>query len=126
MIIISFKILFLFISSSVIPDTSSPTSSDCGSITSQGPFYTATLADNTAVVSWIEPTWTDDSGVAPTITKSPNLDPGATLDVGTITITYTATDGASNSETCSMDLVIEGVFINCSKSCTFVVILRFN
>ena len=97
----------------MITDTTAP-ASDCVSQSSQGPFYTITPADGSVAVTWTEPTWTDDSGVSPTITKSPNTNLGATLDVGSITITYTATDGSSNVATCVVTLDVQGT----DKRCT--------
>ena len=93
----------------VIGDTTAPISTDCSGLASQGPFYTATPADSTATVTWTEPTWSDDSGVAPTVTKSPNQSLGDTLTTGTVTITYTATDGSSNSATCVVTFDIQGI-----------------
>ena len=46
-------------------------------------------------------TATDNSGVNPVITQSPAA--GATLGLGTTTITLTATDGAGNTATCTVD-----------------------
>ena len=89
-------------------DTTPPTSADCTGLGSQGPFYTVTPANTTVAVNWIEPTWTDDSGNSPTITKSPDHIPGDIMSIGTVTITYTATDGSSNTDACVVYLDIQG------------------
>ncbi|MEP1487473.1 MAG: HYR domain-containing protein, partial [Algibacter sp.] len=49
-------------------------------------------------------TATDDSGVTPTITQSPAS--GATLGLGTTTITLTATDGSGNTATCTVNQTV--------------------
>ena len=92
----------------MIGDTTAPSSGDCTGLSYQGPFYTVTPADSTIAVTWTEPTWTDDSGIAPTITKSPDHSLGDILNIGTVTITYTATDVSSNVATCDVSLDIQG------------------
>ncbi len=59
----------------------------------------ATALDLTGVV-----TATDNSGVAPVITQSPVA--GATLGLGTTTITITATDGSGNKATCTVSQTV--------------------
>ena len=49
-------------------------------------------------------TATDNSGVTPVITQSPVA--GATLGLGTTTITLTATDGAGNTDTCQVNQTV--------------------
>ena len=92
----------------MIADISPPTSADCTGLGSQGPFYTVTPVDTLVAVTWIEPTWSDDSGVLPTITKSPDHSIGDILSIGSVTITYTATDGSSNTNICIVSLDIQG------------------
>ncbi|WP_159038651.1 HYR domain-containing protein, partial [Brumimicrobium mesophilum] len=57
---------------------------------------------STAVVTWIAPTATDNCSVS--LTSSHN--PGDVFSTGTTTVTYTATDGAGNSVTCSFEITI--------------------
>mgnify|MGYP002638734272 CR=1 FL=1 len=56
-----------------------------------------------ALVSWIEPTVTDDCAVA-SVTASHQL--GALFPVGTTTVTYTATDVSGNSSTQSFTISV--------------------
>ncbi|XP_038069618.1 uncharacterized protein LOC119738747 isoform X6 [Patiria miniata] len=64
--------------------------------------------DNGANVIWSPPTATDNSGSSPTITltSNPNQGPNAYLMFGTYTITYRATDGAGNANTCSFRVIV--------------------
>ncbi|MDP3913489.1 MAG: HYR domain-containing protein [Bacteroidota bacterium] len=56
-----------------------------------------------AVVSWTEPTATDNCTLTSFVS---NLSPGATIAVGTSTVTYTATDNSGNVETCSFTITV--------------------
>ena len=65
----------------------------------------------TAVVTWISPTASDNSGVV-TMTSSNN--DGDTFSIGVTTVTFTATDAAGNQATASFIINIEGMLIiNC-------------
>ena len=57
-----------------------------------------------AAVSWTEPTATDN---CPSVNLSSNFTPPHTFPVGTTTVTYTATDAASNSVECRFDVVVK-------------------
>ena len=59
----------------------------------------------TATVSWIEPTATDDCLGAMTYTTR-NHAPGDVFPLGTTTVTYTFTDLASNTSTCSFNITV--------------------
>ena len=60
----------------------------------------------TAVVTWMEPTATDNSG---TVTLTSSHSSGSTFDIGTTTVTYTATDDASNTVSDTFTVTIEGM-----------------
>ena len=64
----------------------------------------------TAEVTWTSPTATDNFGV-PTLTSTHNS--GDDFPIGSNTVTYTATDGAGNTETCTFSVVVSG---KCSSS----------
>eukprot|EP00057_Strongylocentrotus_purpuratus_P007664 XP_011662138.1 PREDICTED: hyalin-like [Strongylocentrotus purpuratus] len=57
-----------------------------------------------AVVTWTPPTATDNFGV-PTLTSTPNS--GDTFPIGNNTVTYTATDDAGNTETCTFFVIVD-------------------
>lgn len=56
-----------------------------------------------AVVNWIEPTASDNCTLTSFVS---NLSPGATIAVGTSTVTYTATDNSGNVETFSFTITV--------------------
>ena len=62
-------------------------------------------ASATATVMWTPPSATDNSG-AVTLTSSHN--PGDAFDIGTTTVTYTATDSSSNEATSAFDVIVAG------------------
>ncbi len=59
--------------------------------------------DNSAVVSWTEPTATDNCGIN-SLTSSHQ--PGSTFSKGVTTVTYTAIDHAGNLQTCSFNVEV--------------------
>ena len=59
----------------------------------------------TAVVSWTEPTATDNSGVQ-TMTSSHK--PGDVFNIGITNVSYTSTDGAANMATSTFSVTIQG------------------
>ena len=59
----------------------------------------------TGTISWTAPTATDNSGTQ-TLTSSHN--PGDAFPVGSTSVTYTATDAAGNTATCSFVIVVAG------------------
>jgi len=61
-----------------------------------------------AVATWTAPTVTDNCTGA-TITQTAGSASGSTFPLGTTTITYTATDAAGNTSTCSFDVVVTDV-----------------
>ncbi|MBT1698108.1 HYR domain-containing protein [Fulvivirgaceae bacterium PWU4] len=72
-----------------------------------------------AIVNWTEPTVTDNCG---TVNITRNRNPGAAFAIGTTTVTYTATDGAGNTATCSFTVTVRDatapVFTMCPSSLT--------
>jgi gliding motility-associated-like protein len=57
-----------------------------------------------AVVTWDEPTASDNCGFEPTLTSDfPN---GSIFPIGSTTVTYTATDEGGNTATCSFDVTV--------------------
>ena len=59
----------------------------------------------TGTVSWTAPTATDNSG---TQTLTSDYNPGDSFPIGTTTVTYTSTDAAGNTATCSFDVIVTG------------------
>ena len=92
---------------SVSPDdNTAPVISDCpNDITVDLP-----TGVTTAVVSWTEPTATDNSGVIPSVTRT--HPPMSTFSVGTTQVTYTFTDQAGNADTCVFAVMLNG---NCER-----------
>ena len=60
----------------------------------------------TATVSWTPPTATDNSG---TQTLTPDYNPGDSFPIGNTTVTYTSTDAAGNTDTCTFVVVVTGM-----------------
>ncbi|NVJ86007.1 MAG: HYR domain-containing protein, partial [Algoriphagus sp.] len=56
-----------------------------------------------AVVNWIAPIATDNSGSVSLIS---NYEPGSIFPVGTTQVIYTATDGSGNQFTCSFNVIV--------------------
>ena len=75
----------------------------------------------TAVVTWTPPTATDDITRNELVTPQlqGNQMPGSTFTVGQTTVTYTSTDGAGNSATCSFVITVTGMFI-CCRSANYI------
>ena len=63
---------------------------------------------NTAAVSWTPPTASDNSGTVASLTSTHN--PGDVFDIGTTTVTYTATDPYSNEAVASFTVTVIGKF----------------
>ena len=59
----------------------------------------------TAVVNWTQSTATDNSGIQ-TLTSTHNS--GENFTIGNNTVTYTATDDAGNTETCTFFVIVFG------------------
>jgi len=61
-------------------------------------------ANCSAVVSWTEPSATDNCSANPSFIATHN--PGAVFPLGTIPVTYTVDDGNGNSAVCAFDVVV--------------------
>ncbi|UMB59399.1 HYR domain-containing protein [Lutibacter sp. A80] len=84
-----------------VEDTEKPVISNCPSTITQG----TDTGECSAIVTWTEPTATENCSGTLVWTKSHT--PGDSFNVGTTTVTYTATDEAGNiSNTCSFDVII--------------------
>ncbi len=69
---------------------------------------TATNTQNTAQVSWNDPTATSTCSTGSvSVTQSAGPTSGSMFPVGTTTISYNATDGCGNFETCSFTVTVE-------------------
>jgi gliding motility-associated-like protein len=75
-----------------------------------------------AIVTWMPPTVTDNCDTAPVVTSTAS--PGATFTLGVHIVTYEATDGAGNKETCSFTITVtdatKPVFANCPPNINVV------
>ena len=86
-----------------VVDTEEPTISNCPSPISVNNDY----GDCGAVVSWPEPTVSDNCTSSESITWHKSHTPGSYFPVGTTTVTYTAEDEAGNiSSTCSFSVTV--------------------
>ena len=63
---------------------------------------------STAVVTWTEPTSSDNSGV---VTLTSSHSPGSAFAIGSTVVTYTATDDASNMVTETFTVTVEGMIV---------------
>ena len=61
----------------------------------------------TATVTWTEPTVTDNSGTA--VSVSSNYRSGDRFTLGTTPVIYSAVDAHENNATYSFDVVVEGL-----------------
>ena len=76
-------------------DSIAPVISGCP----QSSTYTVDFGTTSRVVTWTEPTATDNSGGQPTVIKSHQ--PGYRFPVGTTQVTYTFRDQSQNPAVCS-------------------------
>ncbi|XP_041472953.1 hyalin isoform X45 [Lytechinus variegatus] len=85
--------------SGVITDTEDPVLTNCPTDIVNN----ANPGSSSLVVSWIAPEATDNSGSVTVTVSTPS---GSTFPVGTTQVTYTATDAAGNTDSCSFDITI--------------------
>ena len=93
----SFEVI---VSQSGIIDNVAPVISNCPA----GASSTAATGEMSAIVTWVTPTATDNSGVAPQVVASHNS--GDVFDVGSTEVTYTFTDGSGNSAVCQFTVTV--------------------
>ena len=67
---------------------------------------TLPAGQQSAIISWTEPTATDDSGLVPTRTSTHN--PQTSFNVGTTLVTYTFIDNLGLTSTCTFNVIITG------------------
>ena len=67
------------------------------------------LNSATSTVTWTPPTTMDNSGEATSLTSTHN--PGDVFNIGTTTVTYTATDPYSNEATASFTITVTGILL---------------
>ena len=60
----------------------------------------------TGTATWTTPTASDNSGSSVNLT--PDYSPGHAFPIGATNVTYTATDGAGNSDTCTFTITVNG------------------
>jgi hypothetical protein len=80
-------------------DTEDPVISDCPANIS----VSNDAGSCGAIVNWTAPTATDNSG---SVNLTSNFEPGSFFPVGTTVVTYTATDAAGNTATCSFEVTV--------------------
>ena len=99
-----------------VEDKSGPTTSSC----QKDIVLSTDIGENWATANWTEPTFTDNSGVAPFVSK--NTDgPGGRYKYGNTTVTYTARDGSGNEGTCEFTITVtdsEKPVLTCPKNIT--------
>ncbi len=72
--------------------------------------YTIPQGSSTQVVTWIEPTATDNSGIPPVFTQSHQ--PGDRFPIGTTQVTYTFSDTAGNEARCIFSIFGKDILIS--------------
>ena len=85
-----------------ILDNENPVISGCPS--AQSGNTDSGIANGT--ISWTPPTATDNSG---TQTLTSDYNPGDSFPIGSTTVTYTSTDAAGNTDTCTFTVNITGM-----------------
>ncbi|MDY0102090.1 MAG: Calx-beta domain-containing protein, partial [Lentimicrobium sp.] len=85
-----------------VNDTQAPVISGCPANITR----TAGAGSCTAVVSWTEPTATDNCTASNNISWIKSHTPGTTFSTGTTTVTYTASDAAGNTSTCTFTVTV--------------------
>ena len=76
-------------------------------------FDTVTSNVNGKTVTWVEPTATDNSGIVSLSSRTHT--PGSFFSVGSTPVTYTFTDGAGNSASCTFTVTITQGKFGCMR-----------
>lgn len=84
----------------LLQDTNGPIISNCPSNIEVAP-----NSNCEAVVTWVEPTATDDCGLQSIVS---DIASGSTFSQGVTIVTYTATDDCGNTSTCTFNVSVEG------------------
>lgn len=105
-----------------VKDTTPPVKTLCaGNVTVQA------TAGCSAKASWTVPTFTDACGP---VTVTSTHRPGDTFDAGRTTVVYTARDAASNTATCSFEVIVidakPPTIVNCPGDTTITVNNQFS
>ena len=93
------KFVYYLLYTVIAVDSSPPTINDCPPSST----YTVPIGTPSRVVTWTEPTATDDSGVAPTVVSTHQ--PGESFPVGTTEVIYIFADQEGNDATCSFTIM---------------------
>ena len=72
---------------------------------------TAPAGQTGVQVSWQEPVVVDSQGNI--VNPSGSVPPTQTFPIGTSTITYTYSDSLGNSDSCSFNVIVQGIFSRC-------------
>ena len=80
-------------------DSSAPVISGCP----ESAQYMIPSGTTSRVVTWIEPTATDNTGGQPTVIRS--HEPGSNFPIGTTQVIYTFRDAVGNEATCSFEIM---------------------
>ena len=98
------KITFCILTSPSVTDNNPPVITNCpGRMQVSAPFGSAS-----AVVTWTEPTASDDSGFVQQTLRTHS--PGSVFNAGTTTVRYIYEDGSGNTAECMFDVVVTGKF----------------
>ncbi len=84
----------------IVQDTTIPVIAGCPSN-----ITVSANASCKATVNWTAPSASDNCAGGPTLTSTKS--PGAVFNLGTTVVTYTATDAAGNSSTCSFNVIVQ-------------------
>ena len=66
----------------------------------------------TGTATWTDPTANDNSELTVTVERTQGLASGSAFPIGSTTITYTATDEAYNSATCTFEVNVSGIMVD--------------
>ena len=80
-------------------DTNPPVVTSCPTTST----YSVPLGTTSTIVTWTEPSATDDSGVAPTVVVSHRS--GSSFPIGTTQVAYIFRDDAGNEATCTFSVI---------------------
>ncbi len=84
--------------------------------------YTIPIEMSTIVVTWTEPTATDDSGAEPTVIRTHQ--PGQQFGIGTTEVIYVFMDAAGNEAMCTFSIIGNRVYLDscCTSETTYTLL----